>query len=214
MAGSADRRGVCVVLAAPSGAGKSTILRMLLDSEPGIVASVSVTTRRPRAGEREGVHYHFRSEAEFGELVSDGAMLEHATVFGRGYGTLRGPMLALLEAGRDVVTDIDWQGWRQLRTALPLDSVGVFLLPPSLADLERRLRDRGSDDPGEVGRRMAAAQAEILHWSEFDHVLVNDDLGACLAGVKAVLQAARATPRRNLAAARLAGAMGGVPAVS
>ncbi len=136
-------------------------------------------------------------------------MLEHARVFGRGYGTLRAPVEAQLAAGHDVVMDIDWQGWRQLRSLLPADAVGVFLLPPSLHSLEGRLRRRGSDDEAEVARRMAAARAEISHWREFDHLLVNDDLALCLAGVKAVLVAARSSVGRNLAGRRIALSMTG-----
>jgi len=210
MAGEAGlRRGVCLVIAAPSGAGKSTIVRRLLEQDSGLVASVSVTTRAPRVGEQEGVHYYYRSEAEFQRMAACGDLLEWALVFGRGYGTPRDRVAAVLAEGRDVVLDIDWQGWRQLRAALPADSVGVFVLPPSIGALEQRLRGRGSDDAGEVARRMAAARAEISHWSEFDHVLVNEDLDACVAGVRAVLQAARCTTARSLGVARLAQAMSG-----
>lgn len=205
--GSAPRRGLCLVIAAPSGAGKTTLLRALLDLEPDLVASVSVTTREPRAGEREAIDYYYKSQAAFDAMVAGGELLEHATVFGRGYGTPRGPVLTVLEAGRDVVLDIDWQGWRQLRAALPDDSVGVFILPPSLAALDSRLRQRGSDAPDEVARRMEAARAEIAHWTEFDHVLVNDDLPSCLAQTRAVLHAARCTASRNLQAGQLARTM-------
>ncbi len=202
-----QRRGLCLVVAAPSGAGKSTLLRAMLALEPELTASVSVTTRQPRPGEVEGVDYFYRSEAEFHRMVADDALLEHAIVFGRGYGTPRAPVERMLEAGGDVALDIDWQGWRQLRAALPGDSVGVFILPPSVAALEDRLRGRGSDHPDEVGRRMQAARAEISHWSEFDHVLINDDLQSCVCDLRAVLRAARCTTRRSLGAARLASFM-------
>jgi guanylate kinase len=201
------RRGVCFVVAAPSGAGKSTITRALLAREPELFLSVSVTTRAPRAGEVEGVHYYYRSEAEFARMAAEGALLEYANVFGRGYGTPRGPVEAALAEGRDVALDIDWQGWRQLRAAMPSDSVGVFILPPSMEVLETRLRGRGSDDRAEVARRMRAARDEISHFSEFDHVVVNDDLEACIAAVRAVLGAARCTVYRNTGAAALARAM-------
>jgi guanylate kinase len=212
MSGDAkQRRGVCLVIAAPSGAGKSTILRRLLELDSGLVASVSVTTRAARPGEQEGVHYFYRPEAEFERMAAAGELLEWARVFGRSYGTPRDPVLAVLAEGRDVVLDIDWQGWRQLRAALPADSLGVFILPPSIAVLEARLRGRGSDDAGEVARRMAAARAEISHWAEFDHVLVNEDLESCVDSVRAVLRAARCTTARSLGVGAMARAMSELP---
>ncbi len=201
------RRGLCLVVAAPSGAGKSTIVRKLLARETALVTSVSVTTRAARPGEVEGVDYFFVSPGGFDDMVAAGALLEHARVFGRGYGTPRGPVEAALAAGRDVVLDIDWQGWHQLRRALPGDAVGVFILPPSLAVLEERLRKRGSDDAAEVARRMAAARTEISHWAEFDHVLVNESLDACVDGVAAILYAARCAAHRSLGAGALAAEM-------
>ncbi len=197
------------MVAAPSGAGKSTLLRSVMADEPDLVASVSVTTRQMRAGEREGVDYYYRGEADFRRMVADGAMLEHATVFGRRYGTPRDKVEAVLRSGRDVALDIDWQGWRQLRAALPGDSVGVFVLPPSLAALESRLRQRASDDAEERARRMAEARSEISHWAEFDHVVINDVFEVCVAEIRAVLRAARCAFSRNLAAARLARRMAG-----
>ena len=202
--GRVIRRGLCLVVAAPSGAGKSTLLRGLRAVEPDLVMSVSVTTRAPRAGEAEGVDYRFTSMPEFQRMVAGGQLLEHATVFGRGYGTPREAVEGSLAAGVDVALDIDWQGWRQVRAALPDDTVGVFVLPPSLAELECRLRGRGSDSPDEVARRMSAARAEISHWDEFDHVVVNEDLSASVAEVRGILGAARTSVRRNLPAARLA----------
>jgi guanylate kinase len=201
------RRGVCFVVAAPSGAGKSTITRALLAREPALFLSVSVTTRAPRGGEVEGEHYYYKSDAEFARMAAGGDLLEHATVFGRGYGTPRAPVEAALAEGHDVALDIDWQGWRQLRAAMPADSVGVFILPPSMEALEARLRGRGSDDAAEVARRMQAARDEISHFSEFDHVLVNDDLESCIEAVRGVLWAARCTIARSLGAAELARAM-------
>jgi guanylate kinase len=153
------------------------------------------------------VHYYYKSDAEFSRMAAEGALLEHATVFGRGYGTPRAPVEAALGEGRDVALDIDWQGWRQLRQALPADSVGVFILPPSMQVLEARLRGRGSDDAAEVGRRMQAARDEISHFAEFDHVLVNDDLENCISAVRGVLRAARSTVARSLGAADLARSM-------
>ena len=191
------RRGVCLVVAAPSGAGKSTITRALLAAEPALSLSVSATTRAPRPGEQDGVHYHFRTHSEFSAMAAAGAMLEWATVFGRSYGTPRAPVEEALADGRDVVFDIDWQGHLQLRAALPGDVVGVFILPPSLPDLHARLRARGSDSPAEIARRMAEAQSEMSHWAEFDHVLVNQDLADTTAGVRSVLHAARCTRARQ-----------------
>ena len=203
----AERRGLCLVISAPSGAGKSSIVRGLLAREAGVTASVSVTTRAPRAGEEHGADYFYTDMTGFQSMVAQGALLEHAVVFGRGYGTPRAPVEACLAAGRDVVLDIDWQGWRQLRAALPGDAVGVFILPPSLAVLEARLRKRASDPAAEVARRMEAARAEISHWEEFDHLLVNEDLAACTDAVASILVSARSTRARSVAAARLARAM-------
>lgn len=190
MSSEVARRGVCLVVAAPSGGGKGTILRDVLAVEPRLGLSVSATTRAPRVGEHDGVHYHFTDEAGFERMVAEGAMLEHATVFGRSYGTPRGPIEAALAAGRDVAFDIDWQGHRQVRAALPGDVVSVFVLPPSLGVLEARLRRRG-DGEAEVGRRMDAARSEIGHWDEFDHVIVNEALDVAVGEVRAVLAAAR-----------------------
>ncbi len=191
------RRGVCLVIAAPSGAGKSTITRALLATEPELSPSVSVTTRLPRPGEQDGMHYHFRTQASFDAMVADGAMLEWATVFGRNYGTPRAPVEQALAAGRDVAFDIDWQGCRQLRAALPGDVVGVFILPPSFKALEARLRQRGGDSADEIARRMAAARNEIAHWAEFDHVVVNRDLEAAVEDVRGVLHSARCAIARQ-----------------
>ncbi len=191
------RRGVCLVVAAPSGAGKSTITRALLASEPALSLSISATTRPPRPREQDGVHYHFKDAAGFDAMVVADEMLEWAEVFGRRYGTPRGPVLRALEAGRDVVFDIDWQGHRQLRRALPADVVGVFVMPPSLEALEVRLRGRASDAEAEIGRRMTAARSEMAHWSEFDHVVVNHELDVAIAAVRSVLHAARSATSRQ-----------------
>jgi guanylate kinase len=164
--------------------------------------SVSMTTRAPRDGEIDGVHYLFRTQAEFDALVAAGGFLEHAHVFGRSYGTPRAPVEAALASGRDVLFDIDWQGHRLLRAALPADVVGVFILPPSIAALADRLRGRG--DPAEaVAKRMAEAEAEISHAGEFDHVLVNDDFDVTLAGLTAILHAARSATHRQTGLASL-----------
>ena len=196
---SIGRRGVCLVLAAPSGAGKTAIADALLASEPSLARSVSVTTRPPRPGEIEGTHYYFRDQAEFDHMVTGGELLEWARVLGRDcYGTPRAPVERALAAGIDMVFDIDWQGHRQLRAALPNDVIGVFILPPSLIALESRMRQRAGDDTDEIARRMRLARDEIAHWSEFDHVLVNDDFAPAVAAVRSVLHAAQiATVRQR-----------------
>ena len=192
------RRGVCLVLSAPSGAGKSAIADALLASEPDLALSVSVTTRAPRPGEVDGVHYRFTDQTTFDRMVAAGELLEWARVLGRHcYGTPRAPVEQALTAGRDVVFDIDWQGHRQLRTALPADAVGVFILPPSLAALEKRLRARAGEDAAEIARRMRRALDEIAHWQEFDHVVVNEDFAQAVAAVRAVLHAARLATARQ-----------------
>ena len=194
---SIPRRGVCLVVSAPAGAGKSTIARALLDSEPELRPSVSATTRAPRPGELEGEHYFFRSPAAFDAMVARDELLEWAHVFGRRYGTPRAPVEQALAAGHDVMFDIDWQGHRQLRAALPGDVISVFVLPPSLGVLEHRLRARAGDDEAEIVRRMQAARDEIAHWPEFDHAVVNDHLAIAVEAVRAVLHAARSSVPRQ-----------------
>ncbi|WP_027285714.1 guanylate kinase [Rubritepida flocculans] len=196
MSNSPARRGVCLVLAAAPGGGKTSVSRALLASEPNLTLSVSVTTRPPRPGEQEGVHYFFRSMAQFEEMAAAGELLEHARFLGRGYGTPRAPVEAALAAGRDVLFDIEWQGHRQLRERLPGDVVGVFLLPPSLEELERRLRTRAQDSEEEIARRLAAAREEMTHWDEFDHILINADFERTVADARAILHAARTARAR------------------
>lgn len=191
------RRGLCLVLAAAPGAGKTSVSRALLQTEPALSLSISATTRAPRPAEQEGVHYFFKTEAAFDAMAEAGEFLEHARFLGRAYGTPRGPVEQALAAGLDVLFDIEWQGHRQMKAALPEDVVGVFLLPPSLPDLEARLRGRGQDSEVEIARRMAAAREEIAHWDEFDHVVVNRDFDATVAQVRAILHAARSERRRQ-----------------
>jgi guanylate kinase len=191
-----ERRGLCLVLAAPSGAGKSAITRRLLAEDETLMLSISVTTRAPRFYEQDGVHYHFRTQAAFDAMVAEGDMLEWAGVFGRSYGSPRAPVEAALAAGRDVVFDIDWQGYRQVRAALPGDVVGVFIMPPSLVELEARLRARG-DGEAEVSRRMATAEAEISHVREFDYLVMNQELETAVAETRAILVASRAAMARQ-----------------
>jgi guanylate kinase len=192
-----ERRGLCLVISAPSGAGKSTITRALLKTESELSLSVSATTRAARPGEREGEHYFFRTPSEFRTMVDNGELLEWAEVFSRRYGTPRGPVERALADGRDVAFDIDWQGHRQLRAALPGDVLSVFILPPSLEALESRLKARGGDDPAEISRRMQAARSEISHWAEFDHVVINDDLERAIDSVLSVLHAGRVATARQ-----------------
>ena len=187
------RRGLCLVLAAPSGAGKTAITEALIDLEADLERSVSVTTRPPRPNEVDGVHYHFMTETAFEAAERTGRLLEWARVLGgrHAYGTPAEPVERTLAAGRDLVFDIDWQGFRSMRAKLPSDVVGVFILPPDLPTLEQRLRGRGGDPPEEIARRMKAAHDEISHWAEFDHIVVNDDLQTAIAEVRAILHAER-----------------------
>ena len=193
------RRGICLVLAAPSGAGKTAITDALIANEPDLERSVSVTTRAPRPGEIDGVHYHFLTEDGFAEAERKGDLLEWARVLKgtHAYGTPRAPVERTLAAGRDLVFDIDWQGHLSMREKLPADVVGVFILPPDIVSLERRLRGRGGDSDAEIARRMAVARDEISHWREFDHVVVNDDLPTAIAQVRAILHAVRLVRTRQ-----------------
>jgi len=194
-----SRRGLCLVLAAPSGAGKTSLSRALLASDPQLHLSISVTTRAPRAGEVDGQHYHFIDQTAFDAMVAAHEFLEYAQVFGRSYGTPRGPVEAALADGQDILFDIDWQGFRQLRTALSRDVVGVFIKPPSLSALRQRLVARG-DDAEQVERRMSHAEAELSHAGEFDYIVENADFETALADLRAILRAGRlATFRQVLA---------------
>jgi len=195
------RRGVCLVLSAPSGAGKTAIADALLATEPELERSISVTTRARRPAEIDGVDYHFLTEDGFQQALRDNALLEWARVLQGtlAYGTPRAPVLRALAAGRDVVFDIDWQGHAQLREKLPADVVSVFVLPPNLMALRSRLVGRAGDRGEEIERRMRVARDEIRHWIEFDHVVVNENLPAATEAVRAILHAAR------LSAARLTG---------
>lgn len=185
------RRGLLFVLSSPSGAGKSTISRMLLEADKGITMSVSATTRPIRPGEVDGQDYHFIDVERFKTMVSEGEFLEWAHVFGNRYGTPRGPVEELLNAGKDVLFDIDWQGAQQLHQIAGGDVVRVFILPPSIGELERRLRSRGTDSEEVIEGRMDRAANEIAHWDGYDYVLVNDDAQACFDQVRTILAAER-----------------------
>ncbi len=192
------RRGVCLVLSAPSGAGKTAIAEALLKTEPHLERSISVTTRARRPAEIDGVHYHFLTEDRFQAALGDNALLEWARVLQgtHAYGTPRAPVERALAEGRDVVFDIDWQGHRQLRDKLPADVVSVFVLPPNLMALRSRLVGRAGDHGEEIERRMRVACDEICHWVEFDHVVVNEDLAVATEAVRGVLHAARSVTGR------------------
>ncbi|NCO88023.1 MAG: guanylate kinase [Rhodobacterales bacterium] len=186
------RRGLLVILSSPSGAGKSTLAARLRLWDPSIRFSVSATTRTPRPGETDGVEYHFRDRAAFEAMVAAGEMLEHAEVFGNLYGSPRGPVEAAMAAGADTLFDIDWQGGQQIRnSALGKDVVSIFILPPSMRELERRLHDRGQDSDAVIAGRMEKSLAEVSHWAEYDYVLVNDDIDATEARLRMILAAER-----------------------
>jgi guanylate kinase len=192
MTQSESRRGLLIILSSPSGAGKSTLARSLRDWDPAIRFSVSATTRAPRPGEQDGREYHFRTRDQFLAMVAQGQMLEHAEVFGNLYGSPRGPVEEALARGEDTLFDIDWQGGQQIRnSALGKDVVSIFILPPSMAELERRLRGRGQDSDAVIAARMAKSQAEVSHWAEYDYVLVNRDVAACAESLKGIVAAER-----------------------
>jgi guanylate kinase len=194
-----NRRGLCLVLAAPSGAGKTSLSRALLAADEKLHLSISVTTRAPREGEVDGRHYHFIDQKLFDAMVAAHQLLEYAQVFGRSYGTPRAPVESALADGQDILFDIDWQGFRQLRSALGPDVVGVFIKPPSLAELRLRLVSRG-DDAAQVERRMSHAEAELSHAGEFDYIVENADFETALEDLHAILRSSRlATFRHNFA---------------
>ncbi len=193
-----QRRGLAIILSSPSGAGKSTLARRLMGWDATLKFSVSATTRAPRPGETDGVEYFFRSRPEFEAMVAAGEMLEHAEVFGNLYGTPKGPVEAAMAEGRDTLFDIDWQGGQQIRrSVLAKDVVSIFILPPSIAELEGRLRQRAQDSEDVIAGRMAKSRDEISHWAEYDYVLVNRDLDRTEAELRTILQAERARADRQ-----------------
>jgi guanylate kinase len=192
------RRGLMLVLSSPSGAGKTTLSRKLLERDPNVTLSVSMTTRSQRAGEREGLDYFFVSGEDFDAAVRNSQFLEHATVFDHHYGTPKAPVMEALRRGRDVLFDIDWQGTQQLRERAREDLVSVFVLPPSHAELERRLKARAQDSDSIVAARMAKADGEISHWAEYDYVIINDDLGCSLQQIESILAAERLKRARQI----------------
>jgi guanylate kinase len=192
------RRGIMLVLSSPSGAGKTTISRLLLERDPTLSMSVSVTTRRKRPGEVAGRDYHFIKPAEFNLMINRQELLEHAKVFGNYYGTPRAPVDEALSGGRDVLFDIDWQGTQQLAQTARADLVSVFILPPSTEELQRRLERRAQDPPEVVAERMAKAADEMSHWAEYDYIVVNHDVEASVASVEAILAAERLKRARQV----------------
>ena len=191
------RRGLLFILSSPSGAGKTTISRMLLEADDEIKLSVSVTTRPPRPGEIEGVHYHFVSDEEFDRLVEEDDFYEWAHVFGYRYGTPKGRIRGALKEGQDFLFDIDWQGTQQLYQKDQQDVVRVFILPPSIAELRRRLESRAQDSTEVIDARMERARSEISHWDAYDYVVINDDMQACFAKVREILAAERMKRQRQ-----------------
>jgi guanylate kinase len=191
------RRGFLLVLSSPSGAGKTTITRRLLERDPSLSLSVSVTTRPRRSSEIDGRDYHFIDQPSFDRMVAQGELLEHATVFGHCYGTPRAPIDAAIAAGRDIVTDIDWQGTQQVKASLRDDLVTIFVLPPSLEALEARLKTRAQDSAEIVAARMEKSAEEMSHWPEYGYVIVNDDLEASVAQAQAIVTAERLSRDRQ-----------------
>ncbi|WP_226553526.1 guanylate kinase [Celeribacter naphthalenivorans] len=189
---SAERRGLLIILSSPSGAGKSTLARRLMDWDETLSFSVSATTRAPRAGEEDGVHYHFVDEPRFKQMVAEGEMLEHAHVFGNFYGSPAAPVRKAIEEGRDVLFDVDWQGAQQIANSVLRDHVlSIFVLPPSIKELRRRLETRGQDSAETIGKRMEKSWDEISHWDGYDYVLVNDDLEVSFERLKTIIAAER-----------------------
>lgn len=191
------RRGLMFVLSSPSGAGKTTLSRLLLRADRNVELSISVTTRPKRRGEVNGRDYHFIDRARFDTMVAKGELLEWAEVFGHRYGTPRNPVIKALQAGSDVLFDIDWQGTQQLRERAPTDLVSVFILPPSVTELERRLKSRAQDSKSVIGSRMAKAAGEMSHWPEYDYVIINRAKTEAFAEVRAILAAERLKRERQ-----------------
>ncbi|MEZ5753087.1 MAG: guanylate kinase [Paracoccaceae bacterium] len=193
-----QRRGLLIILSSPSGAGKSTLARRLMAWDPTLRFSVSATTRTPRAGETDGVEYFFKTPDAFHAMVAAGEMLEYAEVFGNFYGTPKAPVEAAMAEGRDTLFDIDWQGGQQVRrSSLAKDVVSIFILPPSIAELESRLRSRAQDSDEVIRGRMQKSRDEISHWAEYDYVIVNNDVDAAEAELKTILAAERAKAERQ-----------------
>jgi len=193
-----NRRGLMIVLSSPSGAGKTTLTRKLLANDAHMTMSVSATTRPPRPGEKEGVDYYFLSKPQFSKMVSEQEFLEHAKVFDNYYGTPRAPVEAALSNGQDVIFDIDWQGAQQLAEAAADDLVKIFILPPNMLELEKRLKTRAQDSDTVIAKRMSKSEAEISHWAEYDYVIVNENVETALDELRSIISAERQRRRRQL----------------
>ncbi|RWR52402.1 guanylate kinase [Sinirhodobacter ferrireducens] len=192
------RRGLLIILSSPSGAGKSTLAKRLMAWDPTLTFSVSATTRAPRPGETDGVEYYFRTKHDFEAMVANGEMLEHAEVFGNFYGTPKTPVEAAMKAGRDTLFDVDWQGGQQIRrSSLGKEVISIFILPPSIAELEKRLRTRAQDSDEVIAARMAKSRDEISHWAEYDYVIVNHDADQAERELREILAAERARADRQ-----------------
>lgn len=192
-----ERRGIMIVLSSPSGAGKTTLTRGLLADNPDIAMSVSATTRSPRPGEVDGKDYFFIDKDRFSEMRDAGQFLEHARVFDNYYGTPSEPVFDALEDGRDVLFDIDWQGAQQLTEAASDDLIKIFILPPSLRELEKRLRSRAQDSDETIAKRMSKSESEISHWAEYDYVIVNDDIAEAQLKLQTIISAERLRRKRQ-----------------
>jgi len=192
-----ERRGLMFVLSSPSGAGKTTLSRLLMERTPGLTMSVSATTRPMRRGEVDGRDYHFIDKAKFEQMAERNELLESAIVFDNRYGTPRAPVEAALAAGKDVLFDIDWQGTQQLREKARADVVSVFILPPSAADLEKRLHSRAQDSDDVIRGRMSRASHEMSHWAEYDYIVINHDIDDAFAEVQSILKAERLKRERR-----------------
>jgi guanylate kinase len=195
---SIKRRGFLLVLSSPSGAGKTTISRLVVELETNLRLSISATTRPPRPGEIEGQHYYFVNRKKFDQMVAKGDLLEHAIVFGNCYGTPRVPVMLALDSGIDVIADVDWQGTQQLKERAREDLVSIFVLPPSREALRERLRKRAQDTEAVIDERMAKSSDEMSHWPEYDYVIVNDDLDTSVRQVQAILDAERKRRTRQV----------------
>jgi len=193
-----QRRGLMIVLSSPSGAGKTTLTRQLLSENKNMTMSVSATTRRARSGEVEGRDYYFVDKTQFSSMMDEGEFLEHAKVFDNYYGTPRGPVEEALEQGKDVIFDIDWQGAQQLTQAAQDDLVKIFILPPGMQELEKRLRSRAQDTDAVIAKRMSKSEAEISHWAEYDYVIVNKDIDVAMSELTAIVIAERLKRKRQL----------------
>lgn len=205
-------KGLLFVVSAPSGAGKTSLVAALLERDPALALSVSYTTRARRSGEVDGTHYHFVDHARFERMIAEGAFIEYARVFDNAYGTAESSLRETLDRGQDLLLEIDWQGTRQVRDRFP-EAVSIFIVPPSLAALEERLRGRGQDSDAVIGERMAKARDELSHWDEYDYLVVNDHFDQALGDLGGILQAERLrTPRQAVREQdRLRSMLGGMP---